>query len=101
MNIKVTKEGDKATVFLSGNIDIPAAENLKHSMQELFHDELKEVTIDFNEVDSIGSSGIGALLLTHKELIAKNVKFTITNLNKEITALFKIIKLDKLFKIKI
>jgi anti-sigma B factor antagonist len=99
MNIKLTQEGEKTSVFLSGTIDIPSAENLKHSLHELLRDDLNEVIIDFDEVDSIGSSGIGALLLTHKEYTSRGIKFKIINLNKEITALFKIIKLDKLFNI--
>ena len=100
MNIKMTEEGEKTSVFLSGTIDIPSAENLKHSLHEILRDDLHEVVINFDEVDSIGSSGIGALLLTHKEYTSRGIKFTIINLNKEITALFKIIKLDKLFNIK-
>ena len=100
MNIKMTEEGEKTVVFLSGTIDIPSAENLKHSLHELLRDDLKEVVIDFEEVDSIGSSGIGALLLTHKEYTSRGIRFSVVNLNKEITALFKIIKLDKLFNIK-
>lgn len=99
MNIKMTEEGAKTDVSLSGTIDIPSAENLKHSLHELLRDDLKEVIINFEEVDSIGSSGIGALLLTHKEYTSRGIKFKIINLNKEITALFKIIKLDKLFNI--
>ncbi|UCH97494.1 MAG: STAS domain-containing protein, partial [Candidatus Aminicenantes bacterium] len=90
---------EKTIVSLSGTIDIPSAENLKHSLHELLRDDLKEVAINFDEVDSIGSSGIGALLLTHKEYTSRGIKFTILNLNKEIAALFKIIKLDKLFNI--
>lgn len=99
MNTKITKDADKITVFLSGTIDIPSAEKLKHAINELLENEMKELVLDFSEVDSIGSSGIGALLLTHKEYAARDIKFSIVNLNKEITALFKIIKLDKLFKI--
>jgi anti-sigma B factor antagonist len=99
MNIKVTKDRDKTNVSLSGTIDIPSAEELKHSLNKLMEEDIKEVIIDFAEVDSIGSSGIGALLLTHKEFTARGLKFSFINLNKEITALFKIIKLDKLFKI--
>lgn len=99
MNIKVEKEEGKTTVFLSGTIDIPSAENLKKSLHELLEDEIEELSIDFGEVESIGSSGIGALLLTHKEFIARGIKFKIVNVNKEIRALFKIIKLDKLFNL--
>jgi anti-sigma B factor antagonist len=99
MNIKMTEEGEKTSVSLSGTIDIPSAENLKHSLHELLREDLNEVIINFDEVDSIGSSGIGALLLTHKEYTSRGIKFKIINLNKEINALFKIIKLDKLFNI--
>ena len=99
MNIKVEKEEGKTIVFLSGTIDIPSAENLKKSLHEFLEDEMEELVIDFGEVESIGSSGIGALLLTHKEFIARGIKFKIENVNKEIRALFKIIKLDKLFNL--
>lgn len=99
MNIKVTEDGGVHKVALNGTIDIPSAENLKQSLHDLLEKGIRQLIIDFSEVDSIGSSGIGALLLTHKEYTAKGVQFSIQNLNKEITALFKIIKLDKLFKI--
>ncbi|MCP4217909.1 MAG: STAS domain-containing protein [bacterium] len=99
MNIQVEIEGQQATVYISGTIDIPGAEKLKISLLELANKELEEVVLDFNDVDSIGSSGIGALLLSHKEFQSKTMVFRIINLNKEIRALFKIIKLDKIIKI--
>lgn len=100
MTIKVAKEGEKTIVFLSGSIDIPAGESLKKTLNEIAEDEkTKELIVDFKQVDSIGSSAIGALLLSHKEFTAKKLKFQIINLNKEIKSLFKIIKLDKVFKI--
>lgn len=100
MNIKVTKETDVTTVELNGTIDIPSAENLKKQLHEILESKPQNVILDFNEVDSIGSSGIGALLLTHKEFTSRGIPFSVINLNKEITSLFKIIKLDKLFKLK-
>jgi anti-sigma B factor antagonist len=100
MNIKVINEEGSITFFLSGTIDIPSAESLKKSLNEVLNNPLKELILDFNEVESIGSSGIGALLLAHKEFTARGMKFSIVNVNKDVTALFKIIKLDKLFNIK-
>ena len=99
MNIKVTKNEAVVTVFLSGTIDIPSAENLKKQLNEILQDEIQELILDFGEVESIGSSGIGALLLTHKEFTSRNISFRIENVNREISALFKIIKLDKLFNL--
>jgi anti-sigma B factor antagonist len=99
MNIKVANEGERTTLFLSGSIDIPSAESLKKRLQEEATPEIKEIIVDFREVDSIGSSAIGALLLSHKEFSARGVNFQVVNINKEIKELFKIIKLDKIFNL--
>ncbi|MGE5340163.1 MAG: STAS domain-containing protein [Candidatus Omnitrophota bacterium] len=99
MNIKVANEGNKTTVFLSGSIDIPGAESLKKALNQISDENPEEVCIDFEEVNFIGSSGIGKLLLFYKKFTSKGGKVSIVNLNKEITALFKAIKLDKLFNI--
>lgn len=99
MNIKVTTEGKKTVMFLSGSIDIPGAESLKKSLTEVLEGDSKEIVIDFKEVNFIGSSGIGKLLIFYKNFTAKGGKMSIINLNKEITALFKAIKLDQLFNI--
>ena len=99
MNIKVVNEGSKTTVFLSGSIDIPGAESLKKALNQISEETPEEVCINFEEVNFIGSSGIGKLLMFYKKVTSKGGRVTIMNLNKEITALFKAIKLDKLFNI--
>lgn len=99
MNIKVTKEGNKTIMFLSGSIDIPGAESLKKSLTQILDGDSKEVVIDFKEVSFIGSSGIGKLLIFYKNFTSKGGKINIENLNKEIKALFRAIKLDKLFNL--
>lgn len=100
MNIKISKEAEKSVVHLSGSIDIPGAETLKKSLTQILEDEAtNEVSIDFAGVNFIGSSGIGKLLLFYKNFTSRGGKVQIINLNKEITALFKAIKLDKLFNI--
>lgn len=100
MNIRVDSDDERTTVYLTGTIDIASAESLKATLSQVGQEEgVKEVLVDFNEVDSIGSSAIGALLLAHKEFSAKNIHFNVININKEIRALFKIIKLDKIFKL--
>lgn len=101
MNVKIANEGDKTTVYISGSVDIPGAESLKKTFNQIVEatPQPKEVWVDFGEVNFIGSSGIGKLLLFYKKFTSKGGKVLIVNLNKEITALFKAIKLDKLFNI--
>ena len=54
MNIKMTNEGEKATVYLSGSIDIPGAESLKKTLTQILESEpTKEVSIDFEEYEAL------------------------------------------------
>lgn len=99
MNIKVNYNGGDALLLMSGVIDIQSAEELKKTLREVAGNEAKNVVLDFSEVDSIGSSGIGALIITHKEYNSTGVNLAVKNLNKEIRTLFEIIKLDKLISI--
>ncbi|NIM14451.1 MAG: anti-sigma factor antagonist [Candidatus Aminicenantes bacterium] len=99
MHVKTSLEGKKTLMAVSGSIDIPGAEQLKKSLTKVLDSDSDEIIIDFEEVNFIGSSGIGKLLLFYKNFTAKGGRITIVNLNKEITMLFKAIKLDKLFNI--
>jgi anti-sigma B factor antagonist len=99
MNVKVNVDGQKTVMEVSGSVDIPGAEYLKKSLTKVLESDTLEVEIDFKEVSFIGSSGIGKLLLFYKNFTAKGGKISMVNLNKEITMLFKAIKLDKLFNI--
>jgi anti-sigma B factor antagonist len=99
MNVKTSVEGRKTYMDVSGSIDIPGAERLKKSLTKVLESDSNEIVINFEEVNFIGSSGIGKLLLFYKNFTAKGGQISIINLNKEITMLFKAIKLDKLFNI--
>jgi len=99
MNVKLSVDGTKTLMEVSGSVDIPGAEYLKKSLTKVLDSDATDVTVDFKEVSFIGSSGIGKLLLFYKNFTAKDGKISIVNLNKEITMLFKAIKLDKLFNI--
>ena len=99
MNIKINKEGEKTTIYLSGSIDIPGAESLKNTLNQVNYSESKEVILDFKEVNFIGSSGIGKLLLFYKNYTSEGGKVHVSNLNKDMKHLFKSIKLDRLFNI--
>ena len=50
-----------------GNIDFSNSQELKDELLELFEQDYKKVVMDFSEVESIDSSGLGKLLLFHKK----------------------------------
>lgn len=100
MNLKIKNDKEKTIVFLSGRIDIPTAEILKKNLFRICENGKKEIILDFKEVDSIGSSGIGALIFFHTKFTEMAGKIQIINVNKEVRSLFKIIRLDDLIEIK-
>ncbi len=99
MEIHVNREASLTRVELSGSIDVEGAEVLKKSLGQLVGEGPREVEIDFKGVHFIGSSGIGKLLLFYKNFTAQGGKIRILHLNNDLQALFKAIRLDRLFNI--
>jgi anti-anti-sigma factor len=99
MKISVEVEGKKAVVHLSGSVDIPGAESLKRTLDQVTEQKLEKVTIDFGGVDSIESPGIEALRQFVQGIISRGGSVRAVNVNNKIQALFASAKLDKLFNI--
>ena len=99
MNIKAVNNGDQTTLYLSGRLDTPGAESLKKALKEAAEENPQEISLDFEEVDYVGSACVGKLIGFYKEFSARKGKISISNLSQDVLELFRAVKLDKLFKI--
>jgi len=99
MDIKISQKDEATVVFLTGRIDVPGSEMLRKSLFQICETDIKQVVLDFKEVHSICSSGIGALILFHEKFTSLKGDIKIVNLNEEINSLFHIIKLDTIFSL--
>ena len=93
---------DSSEVVISpvGTIDFSNSRELKEELLELFEEDYKKVVIDFSEVESIDSSGLGKLLLFHKRLKEKDGTLVIRNIESDyIKNMFEMIHLAKVIKI--
>ena len=97
MDLKITQDTDKGHIEIIGDIDEKGAEILKAKLQEM--NQLKTVEIDFRNVEYIGSSGIGKLLLFYKNLAINGGTLSVTHLQPDLFRLFKELKLDTIFLI--
>ena len=97
MDLKITQDADKGYIEIIGDIDEKGAEILKSKLQEM--NQLKTVEIDFRNVEYIGSSGIGKLLLFYKNLAIHGGILSVTHLQPDLFRLFKELKLDTIFLI--
>lgn len=83
-----------------GNIDFSNSQELKDELLELFEQDYKKVVMDFSEVESIDSSGLGKLLLFHKKLKEKEGTLVIRNVESDyIKNMFEMIHLNKVIDI--
>lgn len=99
MEIKVNREGSRATFSLDGDIDEAGAALLRKQFQELGTDGLSDLVLDFSRVGYIGSSGIGQLILFYKQLAAVNGKARLINVSREIGELLRDLDIHKVIAI--
>lgn len=75
------------------------ADDFKEELVALIDKGNKFVVVNFENVVYVDSSFLGALVSSLKYAIANQADIVIAGLNKDIFALFQLIRLDKAFKI--
>src|SRR3954470_15622828 len=85
-NNKILDEGNIAEIGSTLNALIDETENPK-------------LLLDFANVDHLSSAALGMLINANNRIRQKNGKFRLANIKPQILEVFKITKLDKLFKI--
>lgn len=96
----IEKTAQQAIVFPRGKIDVSNAKEFKYSVMDLIHQDLEKIIIDFSNVTSIDSSGIGKLLLLNKTQEDNGRQFMLRNISSDyIKKVFKMIKIDQVLLI--
>lgn len=75
------------------------AEEFKAELLKLIAKTEKTIVLNLDQVEYIDSSFLGALVSVLKHLLAKKTDLVLVGLRKDITDLFSLIRLDKVFKI--
>lgn len=99
MKILVAPQADSILLKFEGSVDERGAAEMKNAFEQIDLSRMKSVTLDFSEVDHIGSAGLGKLLLLYKRTATLGIEVRIQRPQPEIGDLLKELKLDHLFKI--
>lgn len=75
------------------------AEQFKNEMLQLLNQGHKLIIVSFKEVAYVDSSFLGALVSSLKYAMSNKADIAIIHLNKDIHNLFKLIRMDKVFKV--
>ncbi len=102
INKKYSGEGDDKTAVFEIDDDIVGL-NQYNTLSELVTNEMKSgiksFTFDLSKLNSINSSGLGILISCLKKVKDSNGSLEIINVNEKILNIFKLTKLDNVFKL--
>ncbi len=99
MIANVTKEGNKVIIDLSGTLDVAHQAKFKEALTKEIPSDKPQVVLNFKGVDFIDSSCLGALIAMTRMVREKGGDVRLACLNSEVTSVFQITRLDKIFPI--
>ena len=98
MSYNVKEEGNIATVYLDGEIDMDVTEKAKEVILPLVEAK-KEVHLNLKEVQYMDSSGISVLIESHQKALEKNTKVIIKDVSKSVLKVIMMAKLEQILNL--
>jgi len=99
--ITVQHYTDAVEIVIKGNLNIHNTEKLLNEFKDLTADgnNYRIVGINCEHLESIDSSGLGALISISKKAGSMKAEFYLCDLNKKVSSLFDISSLDRYFQV--
>ena len=102
MNFAVTTEqlnGDAYVISLSGEVDLYTAPEFKQKLLDVIAQGARSVVVDFTDTTFIDSTTLGVLVSGVKRLRENDGQLSLVCSDRNITKIFEITGLDKVFPI--
>lgn len=100
MDIEIKEGNGMVKAFFRGRLDTAAALEIAPVFNRLMEKADQEITLDFEELDYISSSGLRLLIGLRKESAANGRKVVIEKINDSIRNVFAMTGFYSLFEIK-
>ena len=102
MNFDIKTEelaNDAYVIALTGEVDLYTAPEFKQQLLEVIGQGAKEVVVDFSDTTFIDSTTLGVLVGGVKRLRAQEGRLSLVCSDRNITKIFEITGLDRVFTI--
>jgi anti-sigma B factor antagonist len=102
MNFDINTEelsGDAYVISLSGEVDLYTAPEFKQQLLDVIGKGAKEVVVDFSDTTFIDSTTLGVLVGGVKRLRTNEGQLSLVCSDRNITKIFEITGLDRVFTI--
>ena len=90
MRIDAARDGESATLQLEGRLDREWAEHLAVALEDLLHQGVRTLTVDFAEVTYVSSAATEVLARVHQELVVLRGEVRLTSLSSGVRDAFAI-----------
>lgn len=100
MNLNTKKINDFNILTIEDErIDAHNSAELKEYILQMIDRGEIRIIVQLTKVRFIDSSGLGALLSGHKNVVAKSGRFALTNIQQQVLSMFELTRLNRVFEI--
>jgi anti-anti-sigma factor len=101
LDVQAKQLGNVAVVSLQGQIVTGETEILRNAVHSLSEAQsaVSAVKLDFARVTTIDAGGLGVMLALREQVESRGIRFELMNVNKRISMVLKITRLDSVFQI--
>lgn len=92
-----TDDGDDSTLTIDGTLDAVTAPELRPVLDALVAENRKKIVVDLASLRLIDSSGVGVLVSLFKRVRAYGGEVNLVGLRDQPLAIFKLLRLDRVF----
>lgn len=96
---EITHAGTATTIAVRGSLDINSAPALAEEIDKVVAKRPEKVSVDLSGLDLIDSSGVAALVKLYKNIRANGGQIAITGARDQPLAIFKLLRMDKVFNL--
>lgn len=90
MDVKITKEGKKTFVTLSGRLDTTNAAQFQEDIKPLMEEAEPDIEIDCTDMEYTSSQGLRMFLILQKNVNARKGKLVMKNMQPKVKEVFDI-----------
>lgn len=98
MAYSVSQSGNQTVVHLHGEVDLERSPEARKVLLECL-ETASDLIVDLEQVEYIDSSGVASLVEALQGSKRKKINFALTNVSEPAMRVFKLARLDKVFKI--
>lgn len=99
MDFKRTDDGEETELKIEGTLDAVTAPELRTVVDQVVSEQRKHVTLELSGLRLIDSSGVGVIVSLFKRVRANGGQVNIVGLRDQPRAIFRLLRLDRVFSV--